>query len=129
MQFDIFGEKVSGFNIHGKQEVATRLGTLMTFITGVIVMTYSIAKFADLHTVNGSTFTQYKEQSAFTQWNSFNLQDRNFRVAFAFEGSSDKRLKNDPRYVRNIVRIHGQKNNEMFERIIPHHICSDADYA
>lgn len=37
-------------------------------------------------------------------------------------------MKNDPRYVRYIVRISGKSNGVRNERIIPHRVCTDADY-
>ena len=61
--------------------------------------------------------------------NPLNLNKIDFRAAFAFVGFTDEELKNDPRYVRYIFRITGKKDDEYFERILPHHVCTEEDYA
>lgn len=52
-----------------------------------------------------------------------------FRFAFAFEGLKDGQLKDDPRFVRNFIRQKIVRNGEPSERILPHHVCTEADYA
>ena len=37
-------------------------------------------------------------------------------------------MKNDPSYVRWIFKIAGFKDNERYERLLPSHKCTDADY-
>ena len=57
------------------------------------------------------------------------MNERDFRIAFSFEGYLDEVLKVDPRYVKWIFRIWGAKNNEKYERILPYHKCTPEDYA
>ena len=59
----------------------------------------------------------------------FNLNERGFRIAFSFETKFDVKLANDPRYVRWIIRVSASRNNTLYEKIIPHHECTDEDYA
>ena len=71
----------------------------------------------------------YTEREDSSRDNPFNLNDRNFRIAFTFEQYTTKKLMNDPRYVRWIFRIAGTQDNVYNERILPYHKCTDEDYA
>ena len=72
---------------------------------------------------------QYTEDSTVNLTNPLNMNEINFRAAFAFEGYNDEEFKNDPRYVRYIFRIQGKKDDKYYERILPHHVCTPEDYA
>ena len=37
-------------------------------------------------------------------------------------------MKNDPRYVKFIVRLAGKREGKDFQRILPHYKCTDEDY-
>ena len=50
------------------------------------------------------------------------------RFAWTFEGYSDKELKNDPRYVKFLMRLSGRQNGESKETIIDHHMCTEEDF-
>ena len=73
--------------------------------------------------------------SSYTKENSFgsdeilNMNERNFKVAFAVEGFRTKDLKYDPRYVKWIFRLYGKKNGKEVEKILSHHWCTEKDYA
>ena len=42
----------------------------------------------------------------------------------------DGTLVNDPEYTRWIFRITGYRDNQQwYEQILPHHVCTDDDYA
>ena len=49
------------------------------------------------------------------------------RFAWTFEGYIDHELKNDPRYVKTIVRTFGRDDGETTERIMDFHECTDED--
>ena len=57
-----------------------------------------------------------------------NINERNFRIAFAVEGFSTNDLKYDHRYVKWIFRMFGKKDGKSYEKLISHHICTDEDY-
>lgn len=110
--------------------MGTKLGTSLTFIAGVVVLVYAIAKFSLLGTVRGSTVTFFQHETPLAEDAKFvNLQEKNFRVAFAFDGMADGKFKSDPKYVRYIARLRFKNNEEYGERILPHHVCTDDDYA
>ena len=50
------------------------------------------------------------------------------RFAWTFEGYSDKELKNDPRYVKQLIRMSGRKDGKSKETILPYHMCTEEDF-
>lgn len=129
MQRDWFSVPMPGFNYRGETAIATRLGTSLTFISSVVVLIYAISKFTHLQTVRGSTITSFEQETANLQNDSFNMQQRNFRIAFAFEGVFDQEFKNDPKFLRSIIRLEGTRKGELYERVLPHRECTAEDYA
>ena len=57
------------------------------------------------------------------------MKDINFRAAFSVENYFDRRMIDDPRYVKTLMRLIGTKGGELYEKILPHHKCTEADYA
>ena len=49
------------------------------------------------------------------------------RFAWTIEGYSDKELKNDPRYVKFLMRMSGRHDGKSHETILDYHICSEED--
>ena len=58
-----------------------------------------------------------------------NLNEIGFRFAFSFRNYKSHELIDDSRYVKWIIRKTGKQNGTSFEEILPHHKCTDADYA
>ena len=48
-------------------------------------------------------------------------------MAFGIEGFLDKELKNDPRYVKNMVRLYRKIDGVESQTILPFHLCTDDD--
>ena len=65
----------------------------------------------------------------FTPDKQFNLNEHNVKMAFSFETKFTKKLINDPQYVRWMFKVWTYRNNTKYEKIIPHHECTDEDYA
>ena len=109
-RFDMFGSPLPGFNLKGSTKVSTNLGAALTFVTSVIVCIYAFSKLTLLSSVLGSNISTYHEESVTTAEDPMSLNERNFRIAFAFSGYRDKQIKHDPSYVRYIFRLTGYKN-------------------
>ena len=56
------------------------------------------------------------------------LNSIQFKQAFSVEGYLDKERKDDPRYVKIIMRMLGKKNGVDYQEIIPHHLCTKEDW-
>ena len=59
---------------------------------------------------------------------SINLNDRNFRLAFGIYGIKDRKLRNDPNYVKWDVRIRQRRDGNESYRILNTHECAETDY-
>ena len=55
-------------------------------ILGVVVLFYAIIKSTHLSSVRGATITTFSQESESDADHALNLNEYNFRVAFAFEG-------------------------------------------
>ena len=128
-RFDIFGKPLPGFNIKGRQQVNTMFGGASRLLLLMIVMLYAATKLIHLMSKANPNVSSYIREGSFTEEDILNLNQMNFKIAFAVEGFVTKDLKYDPRYVKWIFRMYGKKNDEQFERILNHHICTDEDYA
>ena len=75
----------------------------------------------------------YPVDTKYDKENPLNLNEINFNFAFIFNGwdSSEMihREKGDPNFVKAIVRFYGFNKGAYFERDIPHHKCTEEEYA
>ena len=53
------------------------------------------------------------------------MNDIGFKVAFTVENYLTREIKNDPRYVKYLVRIFGVEDGQEFEKMIPFHKCTE----
>ena len=95
----------------------------------IIVFLYASVKFIHLESHHNPAITNYLESYQTTAENPINMNGSNSILAFAFEGYRDKDLKNDTKFVKWIIRIYGKKNSVEYEHLIPHHVCTEEDYA
>ena len=68
---------------------------------------------------------EVKEEDGVSVSNKLNMKEKGFRFAWAFEGSWDRDLKDDPRYVKQYVRVAGRKAGKSFATLLDYHICTD----
>ena len=128
----MFGLPIRSFNHKGKNKVASGLGTIMSMLILIIALVYAISKAHHIQAVKGQTVSTFEEENEYNSLdNQLNLNERNFRVAFAYRSISSKPFFsfNDPRYVRRVIRTWGYDKLNVFEKIIPFHACTDEDYA
>ena len=101
----------------------------MTFICAVVVVIYALANMLNIASLRGAKISQYLSQADSSEQNPTELSSRNFQIAVAFEGTEDGQFKNDAGYVRYIFRVSGKRNNQWYEKLIHHHVCTAEDYA
>ena len=94
-----------------------------------IILIYALVKFLELIERKNPVVSTYEESSPTDLSNPINLNEMGFRAAWAFRGYSDKEIKNDPAYVKQVVRYIEIKNFVRTERIMPFHLCTEDDYA
>ena len=56
------------------------------------------------------------------------LNEINYRIAFSFEGESDRKLKNDPKYVKILARAVRRVDNVLSETVLGFHKCTSKDW-
>ena len=60
---------------------------------------------------------------------SVNLNEQNYRFAFTVESyKSPRQQKNDPRYVKYLVRVIGNRNGKEFQRVLSYHNCTNEEF-
>ena len=90
---------------------------------------YAGIKFESLISRNNPVMSQFYTENSYSNGEGINLNERNVRFAFTVEPVyGTKKMKNDPRYVKWIVRLSGKREGKDFERILPHYKCTDEDY-
>ena len=93
------------------------------------VLLYATVKFIQLKQLANPVVSSYIKELYFGIDEHLNMNERNFKVAFAVEGFRTKDLKYDPRYVKWIFRMYGKKDGIEYEKMLDHHWCNDDDYA
>ena len=98
------------FNIKGSDTVNSIVGGFFTLLLGMTVFMYGALKFSDLVTKPNPIINTYFKDDGMTG-TYLNLNERNFRIAFTVESFlSPIKQKNDPRYVKYLVRLNGKRN-------------------
>ena len=73
------------------------------------------------------TISSFTAKNEVTKYDDLNLKNADLRFAFAVEGFIDKQLKDDPRFVKYMVRTVTRDNGKETEKILPHRKCSPSD--
>ena len=98
----------------------------MTIIA--LVLSYAVIKGIDLYEKKNPIInTVTLPQGLTAEQGSVNLQQSGFRIAFGIEDPQKKKLKDDERYVRYIVRHYGKIDGKSFQRILPTHRCTASE--
>ena len=105
---DVFKMKVPGFNVRGKTQISSLMGSILSIVLLLLLLFYGANKFTHLMERRNPTITSYTEREAVTKFDVTNLRDAGIRFAFGIEGFLDKELKDDPAYVKWIVRQMGR---------------------
>ena len=73
--------------------------------------------------------SQFYKENFYESGEGIDLNERNVRLAFTVEPVfGTKIMKNDPSYVKFLVRLSGKREGKDFQRILPHYKCTDEDY-
>ena len=126
--FSIENNRATSFNIGGKTVIKTKCGGIITCLIIALMAAYAAMKFSHLLERHNPNLSQYTETNIFDDNDRLNLNEINFRLAFSIEGYLDKEMKNDPRYVKYLVRLFGRKEGVAYEQFIPYHECAQADW-
>ena len=104
-------------------------GGLVTFAIFVVMLIYASIKMIQMYEHHNPQVAQFTEKTVFDFNEKLDLNAINFRLAFTVEGYHSREQKNDPRYVKYLVRIFGIKDGKEYEKFIPYHECTEEDWA
>ena len=127
-KIDQFGEPLPVFNLNGEKKVHTITGGVVSVAITMIILCYGVLKFIHLITKHNSNVASVLETGVFDFNDVTNLNEVGFRFAFSVRDFRSKELKDDPRYVKYLVRMYGRKEGKEFERILPYHKCEESDW-
>ena len=118
-QIDLFGRPVPSFTLKNQQKITSIVGGLFTLFITCMMLMYGSIKWRELATKSNPLITQAVIQNEFDSSQIVNLNDRNFRIAFAVTGAFDNNSRDDPRFVKWFARIFGQHKQKKVDRILP----------
>ena len=93
-----------------------------------MTLTYAVVKFIQLYKGENPLITELIEVGHFGATDTLNLNEINFRMAFAVGSAS--RIKHDPAYVKYLVRYFKKDHSgDVIDRYVPSHDCTAEDLA
>ena len=126
---DIYGLNLPTFNLKGRGIVTTLCGGVFSLIIFMIALSYGLLKMIHLLDKANPNVTVVSDKDVYDFNEILNFGEINFRIAWSIEGYHSREMKNDPKYVKYLVRKVGRKNGESFEKIMDYHICTEDDWA
>ena len=127
-KIDLFQRTIPSFNMRGRTSIASWVGSLLSLLIFCIILIYAALKMVQLLSRANPNVSSYIEQNFFDSSDVINFKEKGIRFAFGIEGFLDKELKQDERYVKKIMRLVGKKDGLPYERIMPYHKCTEADF-
>ena len=130
--WDFFKQPIPGFNIEGKVDAGTLLGSLISVCLILLMLLYGTFKFDILvHRLNPTITVVEKPKEFNDEMTLVNLRNEtSMRFAFSVLSVDEKETRLDPRYVKMITRVYTQEaDGNKSEQIIGHHACTDDDWA
>ena len=125
---DAFPKKLPGFNLDGREKVSSVFGGILTIAMLIVMLLYAGIKLIMLVNRENPTVSTFKEEFVLSSEDKLNLKNANMRFAWTWEGYSDKKLRNDPRYVKQMVRLSGRSNGKLIETMLDYHLCTWEDF-
>ncbi len=125
----MFGADLPMFNLKGKAQVNSKTGIAVSFVLLSVILVYACLKFVHLVTMHNPQTSEVLEQNIFDSETKLDLNQIKFKIAFSVEGYDDQEMKDDPRYVKFIVRLVGKKNNVPYQKMLAYRKCTDQDWA
>ena len=126
-KIDAFGQPLPSFNIKGKERVNTIVGGFCTLILFMTILSYGMLKFSNLITKPNPIINSYYAENEMDGV-SINLNERNYKFAFTVESYNPPIIrKDDPRYVKYLVREYGKRNGKSYQRVLSYHNCTEQE--
>ena len=117
------------FNFRGREAVSSLAGGIMTVAILMVMILYASIKFAHLISRHNPNISSHRQQYYFDSSHVVDLKQEDLRFAFSVTGFLDNKVKDDPAYVKYLVRLFGKEDGEFYEKILDYHVCSAEELA
>ena len=97
----------------GKEKISSSFGGLLTIALMVTMLLYAGIKLTMLVNQENPNVSTFMEELMLTSDDKLNLKDAGMRFAWSIEHYTNKKLLNDPRYVKILMRMSGRRNGEL----------------
>ena len=104
--------------------MASIYGGILTVIMLGLMLWYAGLKLEMLITRANPTVSTFTEEFVLSSEDKLNLIDAGMYFAWTWEGYNDKKLKDDPRFVKQLVRLSGRRQGKSIETILNYHKCT-----
>ena len=115
----------SCFISRGETQVRTVTGGILTALLAVVFIGYALIKLTHLLDKKNPLIAETKETNFYDFNTRINLNEIDFKMAFTVEGYQDKKIKDDPRYVKFIARMYYRIDGVKSYKLLDVHKCSD----
>ena len=127
-RIDQFGRPLPTFNIKGSTSVPSVTGGVITLLLCILWFTYGVIKLQQLYMRDNPQVISFIEQNYYDNYEVFNANEHNFRLAWSVEDYLTGKRIDDPRYVKYLVRLFSYENGTDYERVLNYHNCTDDDF-
>ena len=126
---DGYAKPIPSFNLQGETTVQTVWGGFWTFVVLTFSFLYAGVKASHLAEKRNPTIIETVIHNSIDHNTMIPYRDLGFNAAFTLVNYFTKENRDDPRYVKWIVRHRGKINGVDFERLLPVHKCTFDDLA
>ena len=127
---DVFGAPIPSFNIKGESYIGTITGGLCSILFGVIAVLFASLKL-QIMLSRSDTVTTITKRNGFNSFEDrIQLSDGEFAMALGIQShSGDGAFKDDPRFVKWILRYTIEIEHVKTQKYYPLHRCKESDFA
>ena len=115
------------FNLRGRHSVSSLTGGIMSVVIVAVIIFYTSVKFVHLTSRHNPSTSSMRQSYFYDSEKQVDLVQEGLRVAFGVEGYLDGETKDDPRFVKYLVRIFGKRNGTEYEHKLDYHTCSSEE--
>ena len=127
-KIDLFGRPLPSFNLKGETVIPTLTGGICTFLFICLLLAYGSLKFIDLIEKRNPQINIVTEQDVFNSDDLINLDEIGFKFAFTIENYLSNERRDDPAYVKYLVRYYTSKDGVESNRLLTYHKCNETDW-
>ena len=127
-KLDLFQKPLPGFNVRGRSTIPSLAGVVCSISIMMLTFLYAGLKFTHLITKHNPNIATYVERNVIPPFEEFRFTDNGFFFAFGVEGYLNGLPRDDPQYVKMLLRLLGRFDGKDYEYILPFRKCQKEDF-